>query len=640
MNKLVGSVWVVRFLLCFAVLCTACSDPPSSGTPGGSGSGGSGGGSGGGGGGGGDAGAGGGEAGAGGGTEPICTKLEDLGNANIDVPAITLNGAITVNGSVPAAGNQTSAVRLRDLKTGDSLLLGRPGDASYTAKSIVPGTYDLYYHWDITDSQELPRNEGVRLKSGVELTSSQTFNVDISTITLNGAITVNGSVPVAGNKTSAVRLRNLGTGDSMLLGRPGDASYAAKSIVPGTYDVYYYWDITDSQGLPRNESVRLKSGVELTSSQTFNVDIKTITLSGAITVNGSVPAAGNKTSAVRLRNLSTGDSVLLGRPGDASYTAKQIVAGTYDVYYHWDITDSQGLPRNEGVRLKSGVSLTSSQTFNVDIPTITLSGAITVNGSVPAAGNKTSAVRLRNVATGDSVLLGRPGDASYTAKQIVAGTYDVYYHWDLTDSQELPRNEGVRLKSGVALTSSQTFNVDISTISLSGAITINGSVPAAGNKSSAVRLRNVATGDSLLLGRPGDASYVAKLIVAGTYDVYYHWDTTDSQELPRNEGVRLKSGVALTSSQTFNVDVPAVTLSGAITINGSVPAAGDKSSAVRFRNLETGDSLLLGRPGDATYVAKQIVPGTYDVYYHWATTDSQELPRNESARLGCVVIAP
>ncbi|MDI1449614.1 hypothetical protein, partial [Polyangium sp. 6x1] len=601
---------------------------------GGSGGGGSGGGgSGGSGGGGGD--------GGGGGTEPVCTNLiEDLGNANVDIPAITLSGAITVNGQVPAAGNKTSSVRLRNLKTGDSVMLGRPGDATYPAKLVVPGTYDLYYHWDQTDSQALPRNEGVRLKSGIELTSSQTFDVDIPAITLSGAITVNGQVPAAGNKTSAVRLRNVQTGDSVMLGRPGDATYPAKLIVAGTYDVYYHWSQTDSQTLPRNEGVLLKSGVALTSSQTFNVDIPAITLSGAVTVNGSVPPVGNKTSAVRLRNPKTGDSVMLGRPGDASYPAKLIVAGTYDVHYHWSQTDSQALPRNEGVRLKTGVALTSSQTFNVDIPTISLSGAITVNGSVPAAGNKTSAVRLRNVETGDSVMLGRPGDATYPAKLLVAGTYDVYYHFDTTDSQALPRNEGVRLKSGVALTSSQTFDVDIPAITVSGAITVNGQVPAVGNKTSAVRLRNVETGDSVMLGRPGDATYAAKLIVAGTYDVYYHFDTTDSQALPRNEGVRLKSGVALTSSQTLDVDIPAVTLTGAITVNGQVPPVGNKTSAVRLWNLKTGDSVMLGRLGDATYTAKLMVAGTYDVYYHFDTTDSQALPRNERAHLGCVVIAP
>ncbi|MDI3287244.1 hypothetical protein [Polyangium sp. 15x6] len=642
MNKLVGSIWVVRFLLCLAVLCTACSSSPPSGTPGGSGGGGGGGGGSGGGGGGsgGVAGAGGGEAGAGGEMPPPCPKLEDLDNANIDIPAITLSGAITVNGAVPATGNNRSAVRLRNLETGDSVMLGRLGDATYVAKSIVPGTYDLYYHWDTTDSQEYPRNEGVRLKTGVTLTSSQTFDVDIPAITLSGAIKVNGSVPAAGNQSSGVRLRNQETGDSVMLGRLGTATYVAKLIVPGTYDLYYHWDTSDSQEYPRNEGVLLKTGVTLTSSQTFNVDISTITLSGAITVNGSVPAAGNQGSGVRLRNQETGDSVMLGRLGAATYVAKQIVPGTYDLYYHWDTTDSQEYPRNEGVRLKTGIKLTNSQTFNVDIPAITLSGAIKVNGSVPAAGNQSSAVRLRNQETGDSVMLGRLGTATYVAKLIVPGTYDVYYHWDTSDSQELPRNEGVRLKTGVMLTSSQTFNVDITTITLSGAITVNGSVPAAGTKSSSVRLRNQETGDSVLLGRPGDATYVAKLIVPGTYDVYYHWDTTDSQELPRNEGARIKTGVTLTSSETFNVDIPAVTLNGAITVNGSVPAAGDKSSAVRLRNLQTGDSVMLGRPGDATYVAKPVVPGTYHIYYHWVSTDSQELPRNESARLGCVLIAP
>ena len=69
----------------------------------------------------------------------------------------------------------------------------------------------------------------------------------------------------------------------------------------------------------------IRSGVTLTSTQTFNVDIQAITLTGRITVNGVVLPA-ERFGTVTLRNSTTGDSVALGMLTDASYTPKQIIS--------------------------------------------------------------------------------------------------------------------------------------------------------------------------------------------------------------------------------------------------------------------------------------------------------------------------
>ena len=368
-------------------------------------------------------------------------------------------------------------------------------------------------------------------------------------------------------------------------------------------------------------------------------------------MNGAPSPANEPYGTIYLRDAD-GDEVGLGTAGTAMYTPKQIVAGTYDVYYRWTSTDAINpplLPRNDNVRLKAGVVLTSSQTFDVDIPTITLSGAITLNGAPSPAGEPYGTVYLRNAA-GDSLVLGQLGDPSYTSKQIVAATYDVYYSWIATDplaTPVLPRNGNVLLQSGVALTTTQAFNVNISTITLSGAITINGAPAPASEPYGTVYVRNTTTGDSLVLGQLGSAAFATKQIVPGTYDIYYSWTSTDpvaTPVLPRNGNVRLRSGVALTTSQVLNVDIPTVTISGAIKMNGAPTPASEPYGTVYLRDTSTGDSLVLGQLGSASYATKQIVAGTYDVYYSWTATDPVNppaLPRNAGAlvRSGVVIAA-
>ena len=103
------------------------------------------------------------------------------------------------------------------------------------------------------------------------------------------------------------------------------------------YDVFYAWDDGhgESTGIAAEPKALIRSGVTLTSTQTFNVDIQAITLTGRITVNGGGAASGEIRDG-DARNSTTGDSVALGMLTDASYTPKQIIPGVYDVYYAWD----------------------------------------------------------------------------------------------------------------------------------------------------------------------------------------------------------------------------------------------------------------------------------------------------------------
>ncbi|MFO0654150.1 MAG: hypothetical protein U0787_03630 [Polyangia bacterium] len=145
-----------------------------------------------------------------------------------------------------------------------------------------------------------------------------------------------------------------------------------------------------------------------------------------------------------LRNSTTGDSVALGTVTDASYLPKQIIPEVRRVLCvgHDGHGESTGIAAEPKALIRAGHADQYADLQRGSIPTVTLSGQITVNGVVPPAEN--SDQTLRNSTTGDSVSLGTLTDASYLPKQIIPGVYDVYYAWDTTDTVNppaLPRNQ-------------------------------------------------------------------------------------------------------------------------------------------------------------------------------------------------------
>jgi hypothetical protein len=181
--------------------------------------------------------------------------------------------------------------------------------------------------------------------------------------------------------------------------------------------------------------------------------------------------------------------------------------------------------------------------------------------------------------------------------------------------------------------------VDIPTVTLSGHVTVGGKVPT--DDFGAVSLRTVG-GDSVALGRTADTMYLPKLIVPGTYDVYYSWNSGDNSmpiDIPRNTNARVRQDVSLQQTGALDVDIPVVTLSGRITVDGKVPT--DRFGSVRLSNQATGDGVALGRTGDASYTSKLIVPGSFGIHYSWSSGDTSmpiDIPRNTAAMLDCAIL--
>ena len=108
--------------------------------------------------------------------------------------------------------------------------------------------------------------------------------------------------------------------------------------------------------------------------------------------------------------------------------------------------------------------------------------------------------------------------------------------------------------------------------------------------------------------------------------------------MPRNSSARLRSGVTIKDSGALDVDIPAVTISGKITINGQVPMA--RTGQVLLGNPALGDSLVVGRTADPSYTPKLVVPAPYNIIYNWTgvTDPADDVPRNAAALLGCKLL--
>ncbi|HEY5448121.1 MAG TPA: hypothetical protein VIQ54_05190, partial [Polyangia bacterium] len=133
---------------------------------------------------------------------------------DIDLPATSISGTVTVRGAaVPEVGG-TGNLTLRSA-TGDSAVLA-PTRGAYT-QVVLPGTYDLYYELS-SPGPSVPGNKLTKLRSGIVVGSGpQTIDFDVVPTTVSGTITLNGASGAGKDGKANVRLRNA-SGDDILLG--------------------------------------------------------------------------------------------------------------------------------------------------------------------------------------------------------------------------------------------------------------------------------------------------------------------------------------------------------------------------------------------------------------------------------------
>jgi hypothetical protein len=564
---------------------------------------------------------------------------------DINIVAATVSGSITVNGA--AITEQSKGVGSLTLvnAAGDRADLGRIPGGSYSTL-VAPGTYDLYYSGE--SGTNVPILNNVKLQSGIVVGRSPlSLDIDIPATTVATTVTLNGAALPNSNTSSNgfLELRKASGEHARLADVTGGTQ--SWPIVPGTYDLYYSVYSRSAQTLPTNTSAKLRSEIVVgTSPLALQIDVPVTTVSVSVTVAGAALTGVNDPSTLFTLKNAAGDSAQLTRTSTTGASSGPVIPGTYDLYYSPDAS-GPGLPKNTSSKLMGGIVVGSSPlSLQVDVPAIQISGKITANGAATGAFTSTDILRLSNVA-GDKIDLSLSTDGSFSAL-VIPGTYDLVY--DNTRDivvPGVPANLATKLRKGLVVDkSSSAFDIDVPISTVSGNITLNGKCvlgPSVSGGVGYVTLRDADGGQVLLDGiRNGSFS---RSVVPGTYDAYYGVSVV-GPSMPINRLAVLEKGIVVLplSSIIVNIDVPAVTVSGTVTVNGSVisdpttgglgrvtlSGLGGDNSELALTSSQSSDPSDLAK---AAYTAL-VIPGSYELYYG-AYRSGPEIPGNGKLDLGC-----
>ncbi|MDP1822234.1 MAG: hypothetical protein Q8L48_03300 [Archangium sp.] len=499
------------------------------------------------------------------------------------------------------------------------------------------------------------------------------FNVNA--INVGGSLSVNGAPPVL--KTVAVNgyncvdytddvarltFRNLSSNSSVstLVSCTNPAAYSI-ALVAGNYEVR----IANGGGanVPGPDTILASNLALTTTTTTQNFNVNALIVGGALTVNNAAPVlktvAANGYNCVdytddvarlTFRNLSSNatTSTLVSCANPAVYSIA-LVAGDYEVR----VANGGGanVPGPDTI-LNPNLTIASSTTaLNFNVNAINVGGALTVNGAPPVL--KTVAVNgyncvdytddvarltFRNLSSNatTSTLVSCTNPAAYSIA-LVAGNYEVRIANG--GGANVPGPDTI-LAANLALTTTTTtqhFNVNALTVG--GALTVNGTAPVL--KTVAVNgyncvdytddvarltFRNLSSNatTSTLVSCTNPAVYSIAL-VAGDYEVRVA--NGGGANVPGPDTILNPNLVITSSTSALNFNVNAITVGGALTVNGAAPvlktvaANGyncvdytDDVARLTFRNLSSNatTSTLVSCTNPAAY-SIALVAGNYEV---------------------------
>ncbi|MDP3501750.1 MAG: hypothetical protein Q8S33_15540 [Myxococcales bacterium] len=639
----------------------------SGGDSGGGSAGGSGGGSAGGSGGGSAGGSGGGSAGGsidGGAPDAGCDLPPLTANTQVDrnLLVVRVSGTVTVNGAVmPTTPGRRGSVVFRNRATGfeTSLDVGASGAARYSGL-VFAGTYDVsFVTTSSTSLVGLPIGSTASLARNRQVAADQTLDFDLPVVTASGTLTVNGAqMPNStGSGRGIVAFHNLVTGSETTtsVGTTGAAVFSVL-LFEGSYDVTFTSSFS-AIGLPRSASLRVATLQTITTTRTFNWNLPVVTATGTITVNGaampdspSTSSRGSVQFTNRLTESVSIDDVPASGPGSYSVL---LFAGAYEVSFLTNSSPSLvGLPSFTRVLLSPNQVVTTNSTLSWNLPVVAVSGTLTVNGA-PMPNSPLVIYRgllnFRHRTTGNVTpfSVGTTGPATFNGL-LFSGTYDVFFTTpNVSTLVGLPIDSTVSTASSLSVTSTQSFAWNLSVLSSSGTLTVNqGQMPSSSgitSRGSVVFRNRLSEGVSrVALGASGPGTY-SGLLFEGIYDISFTSSPSPNLAgLPVDSTVGLATNQTLSSSQVLNWDLPVVTASGTLSVNGAqMPSslAATRRGVVRFRNKKTGSATAVDiGPTGAGVFSTLLFAGTYNVSFETSATTSPALPIDSATALanGCV----
>ena len=430
----------------------------------------------------------------------------------------------------------------------------------------------------------------------------------------------------------------------------------------------------------------------------LNLDVKTVTVSGKVTLNGATPKVGSvcpgnptlSTSSIQFTEKTTGYIVTLAtycNDNTFSYGG-QLYPGTYTVRVNnpngTNYSNIPGTPSNSLSYVVNNALVLSADVagLNLDVKTVMVSGKVTVNGATPKVGGvcpgnptlATSSIQFTEKTTGYIITLAtycNDNTFSYGG-QLYPGTYSVRVNnpngtnysnipGTPSNSQSYVVNDALVLSADMA-----GLNLDVKTVMVSGKVTLNGATPKVGGvcpgnptlSTSSIQFTEKTAGYIITLAtycNDNTFSYGGQLY-PGTYSVRVNnpngtnysnipGTPSNSQSYVVNDALVLSADMA-----GLNLDVKTVTVSGKVTLNGATPKVGSvcpgnptlSTSSIQFTEKTAGYIITLATYcNDNTFsYSGQLYPGTYTVRVNNPNgTNYSNIPGTPSNSLSYVAVA-
>jgi hypothetical protein len=591
--------------------------------------------------------------GAGGATLPSCAglALNQDGVLDLDLRAISVSGTVTRNGA--AVPDQT-ANRGQILFRGTGSLadasisfdLGTAGAPSYQVR-LPPGTYDIDYVPSTSacasGSTSVMPCGGGPLKRGMSLLADGVLDLDVRVVTVSGAVTLKGAVfPDQARARGSLGFTSPAgmTAAPAPFGSTGAVTYRV-NLIPGTYDVVYGGDPAGCQqdtppAIPCNAGV-IRSQINLGADGVLDLDVPAVKVTGNVTLaGGELPTATANRGALTFA-AGSGAGVAtraLGTSGRGFY-AVTLLPGAYSIALSANAalcapTLTPVVPCLGGT-LISSTPLSSDGVLDVDMRAVTVTGTATVNGQpLPTASGDRGSLRFSRAAGGGGATssFGPSGAASYRVR-LLEGTYDVDYVPNAAlctaaaagTPPPLPCTGG-SIARALSLTTDGVLDAPLRRVQVKGNVTLEGAgMPAAtaSRGTLSFSLPGAGAASTAAFGSSGNVSYGMSLW-PGTYDVALSANAalcTGAAPAPAVPciGGSLRAGVRLEADGVLDLDIPAITVSGTVTLNGAaLPAETMSRGSVGVSRVAAeggaGASFSLGTNSAPTYTAT-VMPGSY-----------------------------
>ncbi len=567
-----------------------------------------------------------------------------LSQLGLDVKVFAVSGQVTRNGvNPPCTPNQRAAtVNFEEPALGyqfSASILCPESAAPLTFSAVVyPGTYRVRV-WTANPEGALAE---ALVASALEIRANRSdLAFDVRTHGVSGQLTLDGAVPRSGQcaidpvAVGQLAFEEPTRGYRFTVDFPCHASATPLSfglpLYPGRYVVSFTGggDVT-----PAGRTVLLPALEVAGQLSNLLLDLKTVTLSGTVTVDGLPPplhgcASAGAQGRVRFTNAEGGtvDARLPCRANGALplQLSTTLYAGTYRVAVS-GVTDPQSAIATLPYVTHDALTLTAPRSgLALDVPTVRLAGAVKVNGAAPSSCGVTSRVLLKEATRGYQLALPIQCPTGAFSGTVVPGTWEVRIHGEAGSG--IPSGSDFLARPALALSASSLSELfEVKTLPVSGGVTMDGAQPTstcAGPSAAraAVLFEDAQQGYAFTLPVPCPSQATPFTFEGALFPGTYRVSVRGGASALPPVAARVRPSLVVSAPVSgLALDVLTRQAAGTVTLNGTQPTSGCLGSGrnrvlVRWEELTLGYTFELPAPcnGAVTPVTfgGALYPGTY-----------------------------